>query len=377
MLYQTYVRIRMDHIRFNMKQVRQAVGNNCKILIAVKANGYGHGAVEVAQLAEKTGMDWLGVATIPEGIQIREAGVRLPILKFSPAFEEEMDAALSQDLTLTVCELENIKALQRRCANLNINGCVHLKVETGMGRIGVSLEDAPALALFIEKECPNLNLEGVFTHLPVSDHPERGFTESQIEQFKTVVDNIHAAIGRRVKIIHCANSGAVLSHKTSWLDMVRPGVMIYGYYPDPKTPQSIPIKPGMSIYTRVAFIKKIKAGTSIGYGRTWFSSRETWIATLPVGYGDGFNRLFSNKGRVLISGKSYPVVGRVCMDQTMIDLGPETPVQVGDEVVLMGKSEDLEITCSEWAQVLHTIPYEVTCRIDARVSRVYEDQKGI
>jgi len=153
--------------------------------------------------------------------------------------------------------------------------------------------------------------------------------------------------------------------------MVRPGIMVYGTYPDPATPHTIPLKPGMSLYTRVSFLKKVSAGTSVSYGRTWIAPQDTWIATIPVGYADGFNRLFSNRGRVLINGRSYPVVGRVCMDQTMVDLGPTTDVQVGDTVVLMGRSGEEEITCDEWAQVLNTITYEVTCRIDSRVKRVY------
>jgi alanine racemase len=371
MLYQTIAKIHLDHIRFNIEGIRQAVGQQRKILIAVKANAYGHGAVEISCLAERSGVDWLGVATVPEGIQIREAGVRLPILKFSPAFEEEMLAALHNDLVLTVCDTANIASLQTLCAAENKTMRVHLKVETGMGRIGVPISEAPEMAAYIENLCPNLVLEGVFTHLPVSDDPDSRFTQVQIQRFKDVVDAIHAVIGRRVALVHCANSGAVLGHEPGWLDMVRPGIMVYGYYPDPRTPRTIPIKPGMSVHTRVSFVKRVKAGTSISYGRTWFAPRDTWIGTLPVGYADGFNRLFSNRGRVLIKGQSYPVVGRVCMDQTMVDLGSETDVKVGDEVVLMGKSGDQEITCDEWAQQLNTITYEVTCQINPRVGRVY------
>jgi alanine racemase len=159
------------------------------------------------------------------------------------------------------------------------------------------------------------------------------------------------------------------------MDMVRPGIMIYGFYPGEDTPQTIPLKPGLSFITRVSFLKKVAAGTSIGYGRTWTSCEDTWIATIPVGYADGFNRLFSNMGRVLINGKSYPIVGRVCMDQSMVNLGPVTDVQVGDEVVLIGKSGDEEISCYEWAKKLNTITYEVTCQINARVERVYEPPK--
>ncbi len=371
MLYQTHAKIHLDHIRFNINGIRQAIGGQRKMLLAVKANAYGHGAVEISRLAEQSGVDWLGVATVPEGIQLREAGIRLPILKFSPAFEDEMRAAVDNDLALTVCTLDNIKALQARCESANKKINVHLKVETGMGRIGAAIPDAPAVAAYIEQECSNLVLEGVFTHLPISDAPDDGYTQAQIARFKTVVDEVHEAVGRRVDLVHCANSGAVLSHVEGWLDMVRPGIMVYGTYPDPATPHTIPLKPGMSLYTQVSFLKKVSAGTSVSYGRTWIAPQDTWIATIPVGYADGFNRLFSNRGRVLINGKSYPIAGRVCMDQTMVDLGPNTDVQVGDGVVLMGRSGEEEITCDEWAQVLNTITYEVTCRIDARVKRVY------
>jgi alanine racemase len=371
MLYQTHARIHLDHIRFNIEGIRQAIGTRRKMLVAVKANAYGHGAVEISRLAEEVGMDWLGVATVPEGIQLREAGIRLPILKFSPAFEVEMAAAIEHNLALTVCEMANVKALQTYCQSAKKKATVHLKVETGMGRIGAPIPDAPALGAFIEQHCPSLVLEGIFTHLPVSDEPDTEFTQAQIQRFKDVVDTIHEAVGRRVDLVHCANSGAVLGHTEGWLDMVRPGIMVYGYYPDPRTPRTLPIKPGMSLHTRVSFLKKVTAGTSVSYGRTWIAPKDTWIATIPVGYADGFNRLFSNRGRVLINGCSYPIAGRVCMDQSMVDLGPTTDVQVGDEVVLMGTSGAEEISCDEWAWMLNTITYEVTCRIDARVARLY------
>ncbi len=371
MLYQTHVRIHLDNIRFNIEGIRQAVGPQRKILIAVKANAYGHGALEVSRLAESIGVDWLGVATVPEGLQLRQAGIRLPILKFSPAFPEEMEAAIRSGITLSVCERANVDALQQVCHTANFPASVHLKVDTGMGRIGVAIDEAPDLAAYIEHNCTDLRLEGIFTHLPVSDTSDPTYTRLQIERFKAVVEAVQASIGRRINLVHCANSGAVLGHEPGWLDMVRPGIMVYGFYPDPGTPRTIPLKPGLSLITRVSFLKKVPAGTSIGYGRTWIAPQDTWIATLPVGYADGFNRLFSNRGRVLINGRSYPVVGRVCMDQSMLDLGSETDVRVGDEVVLIGKSGAEEITCDEWAQVLNTITYEVTCQISARVERIF------
>jgi len=357
MLYQTHVRVHLNNIRSNIEAVRQAVGPNRKILIAVKANAYGHGAVEVSRMAENIGVDWLGVATVPEGLQLREAGIRLPILKLTPAFPEEMDRAVRSNLTLCVCEIENINALNQICQAANLKANVHLKVDTGMGRIGVPPADAPALASHIEQNCPNLYLEGIFTHLPSSDETDPAYTQNQIDRFKAVVAAVNETLGRRVPLAHCANSGAVLEHESGWLDMVRPGIIVYGFPPSPDMPKTIPLLPGLSFITRVSFLKKVSAGTSIGYGRTWTAPEDTWIATIPAGYADGFNRLFSNRGRVLINGHSYPIVGRVCMDQSMVNLGPETTE---------------EITCEEWAQVLNTITYEVTCQINARVERIYE-----
>jgi alanine racemase len=242
-----------------------------------------------------------------------------------------------------------------------------------MGRVGVNVDEAAALALFIEKECPDLHLEGVFTHLPVSDELQQmPYTRKQVELFKLAVADIVKALGRTPELVHCSNSGGVLGHEEAWLSMVRPGIMIYGYYPDETTPRTIPLFPGISFLSRISFLKHVKKGTSIGYGRTWVAPEDTWIATMPAGYADGFNRLFSNCGRVLVNGKSYPIVGRVCMDQSMFNLGPDTDAKVGDEVVLIGRSGDQEITTYEWAKILKTITYEVTCQLNARVERIHD-----
>ena len=371
LLYATHARIHLGGIRENLLAIRSATGPGRKVLIAVKANGYGHGAVEVSRMAEATGTaEWLGVATVPEGLQLREAGLGLPILKLGPTFPWEMPAAVEAGLTLAVCSHQEAAEVAEAARASGRPASVHLKVDTGMGRVGVPPEEAPALALLLSA-LPGVELGGVFTHLPVSDAADPTWTREQVARFRAAAEDVQEAAGRRL-IVHCANSGAVLGHEAAWLDMVRPGIMIYGFRPDPATPATIPLKPGMSLVTRVSFVKRVAAGTSIGYGRTWFAPRDTVVGTIPAGYADGFNRLFSNRGRVLIAGRSYPLVGRVCMDQSMVDLGPETDVSVGDEVVLMGRSGEAEIRCEEWAGRLGTITYEVTCQVSPRVTRVYD-----
>ena len=367
----TILNVHLDHIRFNIEGIQKAVGPDRKVLVAVKANGYGHGAVEISRMAEEIGVDWLGVATVLEGIQLREADIHLPILKFSPTFPEEMEAAVKNQLTLTICSPEEAKNLEKVCQTLGMTIDVHLKVDTGMGRVGVVGDGAVRLAKMIDDTCKHLNLDGIMTHLPVSDGGDPTFTREQIARFKDIRNQVNTSLGRKLNLAHCSNSGAILGHPDGWLDMVRPGIMVYGYYPGKETPRTIPLKPGITFKTKISFLKKVPPGTSIGYGRTWLAPEETWIATIPVGYADGFNRLFSNKGRVLIGGKSYPIIGRVCMDQSMVNLGPHTDCHVGDEVVLLGSSGENEISCDEWAEKLGTITYEVVCQINSRVERVY------
>ncbi|MBK9968966.1 MAG: alanine racemase [Holophagales bacterium] len=371
LLYATHARVHLGNIRDNLRAIRAAVGPERKILIAVKANGYGHGAVEVSRMAEATGTaDGLGVATVPEGLQLREAALRLPILKLGVTFPWEMRAAIEAGITLSVCSREEAEAVAAAVREANRPASVHLKVDTGMGRIGVSPAEAPELSRLIV-DLPGVVLEGVFTHLPSSDAADVTYTRDQIRRFRTTAGLVQEASRRRL-LVHCANSGAILGHDAAWLDMVRPGIMIYGFRPDPETPATISLKPGMSLLSRVSFVKKVSCGTSVGYGRSWVAPVDTFIATIPAGYADGFNRLFSNRGRVLIDGRSYPLVGRVCMDQSMVDLGPETTVKVGDEVVLMGRSGEAEIPCEEWAAKLGTITYEVTCQMNPRIARVYD-----
>ena len=370
-MHATTATTRLDHIHANLLAVRERVGGRL-VLAAVKADAYGHGAIEVSRMIERTGgADWLGVATVSEALEVRAAGVGLPILKLSHALTDaEVAACLQADVDLTVVSAQSIDQVADAARRLGVTASVHLKVDTGMGRIGCEPADAPALAL--RADAAGLRLRGLFSHLPVSDTPDgRAFTREQVSRFGDVVAAVEKARGP-VELVHLANSGGVLQHPDSWFTMVRPGIMLYGSYPDPTTETTVPLRPGLEWATAVSFVKRIPAGRSVSYGLTWTAPTDRWIATIPVGYGDGFSRLLSNRGHVLIGGRRYPLVGRICMDQSLVDLGPadgEPGVAVGDEVVLIGRSGADEITVAEVAELMGTITYEVTCLIGARVDR--------
>ncbi len=364
-------RVDLSAISHNLRCVRQQAGRRA-VLVAVKANAYGHGAVEVSRhIQDEALAEMLGVAHVSEGQELRDAGITMPILKFTPALADELEAAAAADLTLTVVDAATIDAAQQAAVSGNRMLTVHLKLDTGMGRVGAPARDAVALAGRI-RSASHLELEGVFTHFPSSDTPEGvEFTRSQLVVFQRACQEIERLVGR-VPHISAANSGAILLHDLGTTNLVRPGIMAYGCYPDAHTPRCVQLAPVATWTSRLGFIKKVRAGETVGYGRTWTAPRETWIGTVLVGYGDGYSRLLSNTGRMLIGGGSYPIVGRVCMDQTMIDLGPERPrVVVGDEVVLLGSSGDEEITVTELADLMGTITYEVTCLVAPRVARLH------
>lgn len=376
LLYQTHALIHLSNIKENIFNIRRHVGKNCKILISVKANGYGHGAVEISRMAERVGVDWLGVATVPEGVELRKSGIMLPILKLSPAFQCEMKAAIENDITLTICDKQNVEELEVQAKILGIKVKVHLKIDTGMGRIGLNPMHIEEFFHWFRNNCSNVKIEGIFSHFAASDNPkDNRFTFNQLEMFNKIVIRAQEIYKQTFNFVHIANSGGVLAHKNSWCTMVRPGIMIYGFKPDENCPNTLELKPGLSLYSKVSFMKRIRKGTTVGYGRTWRASEDTWIATIPIGYADGFNRLFSNCGRCLINGVSYPIVGRICMDQSTVNLGPDgdSIVKVEDKVTLIGKDGNEEIPVYEWAKKLNTITYEVTCQINNRVKRIYED----
>ena len=367
----TRFHVDLDALHANLAVARELAGGR-RILAAVKANAYGHGLVEVARsIQERGSAEWLGVALTTEAQALRDAGVTLPILKFTPTLADDLAEAIAAGVTLSVGDHRAVDEAQAAAEVAGVVADVHLKIDTGMRRVGADPADAVALAGRLAASS-HLRVGGVFTHLPVSDVVDgEDFTLGQLALFDATVARIEDIVGP-VELVHAANSGAVLGHDLGRTTMVRPGIMVYGSYPDAATPPTRPLRDVGRWTSRVSFLKRIREGETVGYGRTWTAPRDTWVATVAVGYGDGYSRLLSSRGRMLIDGRSYPVVGRVCMDQTMLDLGPDEPtVNVGDEVVLIGTSGGERIGVEEIARLMGTITYEVTCLITARVPRTY------
>ncbi len=373
MKYRTVAQIDLKAIKQNIAQVKKTVGKNRKILAAVKANAYGHGDTQIAKTAVNSGVDYLGVANIEEAIRLRRAGIGIPILILGCSFKYEIGDILSYNISPTIADLDFAEALNRKATEFPEKATVHIKVDTGMGRIGQRFEHAVDFVKELGK-FENLFLEGIFTHFPSADEADKNFSLLQIKRFKDILDKLETS-GISIPIKHMANSGAILSKNIhdSFFDMVRPGLMLYGAYPSPYVSKDIKLEPALTLKTRVGFIKEVKPGSTISYGRTYITKSKARLAAIPIGYGDGYSRLLSNKGEVLIKGKRAPIVGRVCMDQSIIDVSKISEVCVGDEVVLIGKQGQGQISVEEIAKKIGTIPNEVFCMISKRVPRVHID----
>jgi alanine racemase len=363
----TYAVIHLDWFCQNLRGVREKIGPKPRICVPVKADAYGHGAVRIARAALDAGAAWLAVAAVSEGAELREAGIDAPILLLSLPLPEELPEVVSLGLVPLVSDRDFIREAARAARNARKNLEVHLKIDTGMGRLGCSPEEAADLVAYIARE-KRLVLGGTATHLAVADSsaPEdAAYTKKQLIRFRLGLEGIRRA-GFDPGIIHGANSGGVVFHEDSWFDMVRPGILLYGYCPGPGAPEVWPV---MELRSRITFLKKIRAGEAVSYGRTWTAPRDTVIATLPVGYADGLFRGLSGKISVAVRGRRYPLVGRICMDQCMADLGPDPEVCRWEEVTVFGPGTQ---TAADMAAVLGTIPYEITCAVNKRVPRVYE-----
>ncbi|MCL5104376.1 MAG: alanine racemase [Armatimonadetes bacterium] len=368
MLRPTCAEIDLSAIKDNIRAIRARVGLNVKIMPAVKANAYGHGALQTSIACLEAGADILCVACVEEGIELRESGVDAPMLILGPTMPEAAELAVRHGLAVTVFGLALARALSEAALKAGKKAVAHIKVDTGMGRIGIEPGETLALALSLA-DLPGLELQGISTHFPCSDEHDRSFTTAQIVAFGKLVREIRAA-GIPVPIAHASNSGAILAYPEADFDAVRPGIMIYGCYPSSEVTRCIPIREALTLKTRIVFMKEVEVGTPLSYGRTYSTPRKSMIATLPIGYGDGYSRLLSNRGNAAVRGVHVPVVGRVCMDQILIDVTDVPGVTPGDEVTLYGGGYDY-LSVSKVAEKIGTISYEVFCNISSRVPRVY------
>ncbi len=377
MVKRTWAEISLNAIEHNYNVIRNKVADDTKVCCVIKADGYGHGAVELSQVYEKLGADYFAVSNIDEGIEIRKSGSKLPIviLGYTPVSEAENLA--EYDISQAVFSLEYAKELSEKCVEEDCICKMHIKVDSGMSRIGFMCQEFPRDEYSIEEICEacclsNLEVEGLFTHFCVSDEDAEGreFTNKQYENFIHVRDSLKKR-GVDISVVHCSNSGAIEDYPETCCDMVRAGIILYGLAPSSKLADRLDLVPAMTLKTVVAFVKEVQKGATISYGRTFTADRKMKIATVPIGYADGFIRQNAKDGYMMVNGKKAKIVGRICMDQTMLDVTDIEDVKTGDEVVVFGTGENGEPTADSLAENTGTINYETVCLVGKRVPRIY------
>lgn len=368
----TWSEIDLDALAHNFRVIRECVGAEVQVLAAIKANAYGHGAVECARRLESDGVDWFGVALPEEGIELRNAGITKPILCMGGMWAGQEDLSIQQNLTPVIYRLSVAEALNRAAVKAGRTTDIHVKIDTGMGRLGIPFDDLPKFSAGL-KQLTNIRLDGLMTHLSSADDQTKSdFTRTQVDRFRTAVTTFREH-GFNPAHLHAANSAGLFAFPESRFNLVRPGGTLYGFQRDvlPASVAAQALRPVMSLYSRIELLKEVKAGEKLGYGGTFETKRESLIATLPVGYDDGYRRCFSNKSRVIVRGQFAPVVGRVSMDLTIVDVTDIAGVALDDRVTLLGRDGDRFISAEDLGEVAGTISYEITCGISNRVPRVY------
>lgn len=351
----------------NLQAIRAHVG--VPVMAILKANAYGHGLVPVARHLQACGVEQIGVAFVEEGIALRRAGIHAPILVLGGILGRQVQQLIEHDLEITVSSLDKLRQVEEAAQALGRKAVIHLKIDTGMERIGVhSYSCGPFIeAAVASRWCV---LKGVYSHLACADDPESPMTALQVERFQEACAHF-TRIGAPMPLRHLANSGGVLHFPDTWLDMVRPGILLYGVMPDPASRPSVPVRPALSLLSQVVYFKVVRAGHPVSYGATWAPAQDTRVVTIPIGYGDGWPRALSNNGEVLVRGQRRPIVGRICMDQFMVDLGPGGTAYNGDDVVLVGTQGEQTIRIEDVAQRAGTIGYEILTRLNERIPREY------
>jgi alanine racemase len=369
----THAVIRLDRYRANLRAIQKHVGRERQVIAVVKAKGYGHGMVECARAAVKEGIKWLAVATVDEALTLRATRglASKRILVLGPTFPSDAEELVNNKIDVAVGSLPVMKALDKAGEKFNTRARVHLKTDTGMGRFGFWCEDVPELVKEFKK-LSHLNWQAMMTHFSESDIPSYKYTKWQTRNFEKLVKEC-SSLGFRPPLLHAANSGAILQHPAAWYDMVRPGIMSYGLLPDPLCKRTVKLRPVMNLMTRIIEVRAFPKGRFLSYGRTYETKRKTRVGILPMGYGDGYPRLLSNKGYVMVCGKKAPVIGRVCMDQVLIDITRIPQAGIGSEVVVWGKKGRNIVPLEELSSMIGTITYELTCQVTPRVPREYLD----
>jgi alanine racemase len=374
----TWAEVSLSALRENYRTVAEYVGGGVTVCAVVKADAYGHGAVECASALEQEGATWLGVTSLDEAIPLREEGIATRILLMTGFWRGEEEEIVRLGLTPTVWQIDQIELLERAAARLDVlQQPIHLKVDTGMGRLGAAPEDLPGICAVL-KSSLHLKVEGLSTHIASSEVLDAPSVGEQLKSFEGARKML-AGCGFDPPLIHAANTSAVISHHESWNSMVRPGLALYGYHlPFERAGRAVsgralklPVKPVLTWKTRILSLREMRAGQALGYGGTYVTKAPSRIAILPVGYADGLNRGLSSGGRVIVREHYAPIVGRISMDLTMVDVTGIPGVEVADEVILLGSSDGLSVDAREHAELANTIPYEILCAISKRVPRKY------
>lgn len=366
-----WAEVDLSAIASNMKQLRRAAAPGARIMGVVKANAYGHGAVPVSNAVLRNGADYLGVAILDEARELRQAGITAPILILGYTPCEQAEEAVNLDITQTVYSWEGAHAISQAAVKLKKQAKIHIKVDTGMGRLGFPADESSVAEIIKAAALPGIAVEGIMTHFSVADTADKEYTYHQYALFSEVISQLRKR-GFPDVIKHAANSAALIDLPGVHLDMVRAGISVYGLYPSQEVQKgNLDLKPALSLKARVAYVKTVPADTSISYGRTFVTKGETRIATIPVGYADGYSRLLSNKAHALAHGARVPVIGIVCMDQLIIDISEVPEVRVGDTVTLIGREGEQSVTADELADLIGTINYEIVCMISSRIPRLY------
>lgn len=366
-----WAEVDLDALAHNMREVRRLAHKDALVTAVIKADGYGHGAKKIAQTLLDSGADRFAVAVLDEGIELRYSGFKVPILILGFTDKERAEEIVRNDLEQTVYSWDLAEALSLEAGKLGRTARIHIKIDTGMGRIGLQPDRDSVQLIKKISQLPNIIIEGIFTHFAVADSSDKTYTRIQYGRFNSILDELEKE-GVEINLRHCGNSAAIIDLQDMHMDMVRAGIMIYGLKPsDEVMLGKLELKQVMSLKVRISHIKDIEAGQSVSYGRRFIAGEKRRIASLPIGYADGYTRMLTGKGEVLVNGVRVPLVGSICMDQCMIDVTGIEDVKVGDEAVLFGKQGDGFIHVDELAEKLGTINYEITCMINKRVPRVY------